>query len=100
VRPVLRTLQGLEFDMLPLIPAVLETEIVEKSGRTSFLPAKIFRKVAGFIVQPVKWKGSADIFSAADANGLIIIPLETTRVRRGEIVEVLVFEECNLQKEG
>jgi molybdopterin molybdotransferase len=100
VRPVLRTLQGVEFDTLPLIPAVLETEIVEKSGRTSFLPAKLFRKVAGFSVQPVKWRGSADIFSAAEANGLIIIPLEATRVRQGEVVEVLVFEEHNSQKEG
>ena len=100
VRPVLRTLQGLEYDTLPLIPAVLEDEIVEKSGRTSFLPAKLFRRGAGFGVQPVKWTGSADIFSAAEANGLMMIPLETTRVSRGEIVEVLLFEECNSQLKG
>jgi molybdopterin molybdotransferase len=100
VRPVLRTLQGLEHDTLPLIPAVLDAEIKEKSGRTSFLPARLFRKKAGFSVRPVKWKGSADIFSAAGANGLIIIPRETTRVSRGEIVEVLVFEECNSQLKG
>jgi molybdopterin molybdotransferase len=100
VSPVLKTLQGLKYDTLPLIPAVLEAEIVEKSGRTSFLPAKLFRKGKGFAVQPVKWKGSADIFSAAEANGLIIIPLETKKVSRGEIVEVLVFEECNSQMEG
>lgn len=100
VRPVLRTLQGLEHDTLPLVPAVLDAEIKEKSGRTSFLPARLFRKKTGFSVRPVKWKGSADIFSAAEANGLVIIPRETTRVSRGEIVEVLVFEECNSQLKG
>ena len=100
VSPVLKTLQGLKYNSLPLIPAVMEDEIIEKSGRTSFLPAKLFRKGAGFCVQPVKWKGSADIFSAAEANGLIIVPLETKKVRRGEIVEVLLFEECYSQMEG
>ena len=100
VRPVLRALQGLKPATLPLAPAILETGVVEKSGRTAFLPAKLVRRQTGFGVSPVEWKGSADVFSSAEANCLIIVPLEITKLTAGQLVNVLAFEDCDSELEG
>jgi hypothetical protein len=48
----------------------------------------------------VKWKGSADIFAAVEANGLVIVPLEVARLQAGEAVEALVFDELDYAMEG
>ena len=100
VRPVLQALLGLQAETLPLVRGELQSEIVEKSGRTAFLPAKVTSRAGKLEVLPVKWKGSADIFAAVEANGLVIVPLEVARLQAGEAVEALVFDELDYAMEG
>ena len=100
VRPVLRALQGLKPATLPLVPAVLETEIAENSGRTAFLPGLLVRRQTGFGVSAIEWQGSADVFSSARANCLIIVPLEVANLTPGQLVNVITFADYDSELEG
>ena len=95
VNPVLKTLQGLGPRPHSIIRGRLKSEIIEKSGRTTFLPATVSDQGDGIKVEPVSWKGSADIFSVIGANGLIVVPLETVRLIPGDQVDVILFEQMD-----
>ena len=95
VNPVLKTLQGLGPGTHPIIRGRLEREVIEKSGRTTFLPAVVADQGDGVKVDPVAWKGSADIFSMVGANGLIVVPLETERLSPGDLVDIILFEQMD-----
>ena len=73
----------------------LEREVIEKSGRTTFLPAVVADRGGGVKVDPVPWKGSADIFSMVGANGLLVVPLETERLSPGDLVDIILFEQMD-----
>jgi len=98
VLPVLQRLQGLKPGGLSLVRGTLEQEVFEKSGRTAFLPARVFGRPGRNVISAIAWKGSADIFSIVAANGLLVVPLETSSLRAGDEVEALLFDE--FQSEG
>lgn len=100
VNPLLRTFQGLPPADLPVVKGRLQSEVVERSGRSAFLPAHVTCGSGTLEISPVSWRGSADVFGAAEANGLLIVPSEAARLERGEIVEVLLFEELRYAKEA
>jgi molybdopterin molybdotransferase len=100
VRPVLQKLQGLEYRRLKIVKGTLEDEVVEKSGRTAFLPAKASGLSGRNKISTLPWKGSADIFSVVHANGLLIVPLETKHLSPGDEVEALLFGGFEFQSEG
>jgi molybdopterin molybdotransferase len=98
VRPVLQRLQGLKPGGLSLVRGTLEQEVFEKSGRTAFLPARVFGRPGRNVISAIAWKGSADIFSIVAANGLLVVPLEASSLKAGDEVEALLFDE--FQSEG
>jgi len=100
VRPVLQRLQGLKCTDMSLVKGNVEKEVVEKSGRTAFLPARIFERYGKNIISTVAWKGSADIFSVVGANGLLIVPLETSHFIPGDEAEALLFDRLQSESEG
>lgn len=93
VRPVLRTLQGLSAADLPVVKGRLQKEVVERSGRSAFLPSRVSNVPGVLTISPVDWKGSADIFGAVEANALLIVPSDSGRLNQGETVEALLFDE-------
>ena len=93
VRPVLRALQGLPAADLPVVRGQLQTDVVERSGRSAFLPAYVSSGSGMLEILPVTWKGSADVFGAVESNALLIVPAQASRLTRGETVEALLFEE-------
>jgi molybdopterin molybdotransferase len=99
VRPVLRALQGLPAADLPVVTGQLQADVVERSGRSAFLPAYVRSGSGALEISPVNWKGSADVFGAVASNGLLIVPAEAARLNRGEIVQALLFEELGYMNE-
>ncbi len=92
VAPVLQSLQGLPGGDLKLVRGELRGKILEKSGRTALLPATVALESGHIRIQPVSWKGSADIFSLVDANGLVVVPSECRELLPGQEVDALLFE--------
>lgn len=90
VRPVLQALGGMSAESLPLVEGVLRSDVIEKSGRSAFLPARVTSDAGGLHVAPVSWRGSADVFSSAAANALLVVPLDTARLNCGERVQALL----------
>jgi molybdopterin molybdotransferase len=99
VRPVLRVLQGLPAADLPVVKGTLQADVVERSGRSAFLPAHVSSGSGTLEISPVNWKGSADVFGAVESNGLLIVPSETAHLNQGETVDALLFEELGYVKE-
>jgi len=93
VRPVLRALQGLPAADLPVVRGLLQADVVERSGRSSFLPARVSSGSGMLEISPVNWRGSADVFGAVESNGLLIVPAQATHLTKGETVEALLFED-------
>jgi molybdopterin molybdotransferase len=100
VKPVLRALQGLSAADLSVVKGRLQADVVERSGRSAFLPAHVSSGSGMLEISPVHWKGSADVFGAVDSNGLLIVPSEASRLNRGETVEALLFEELGYANEA
>ena len=92
VAPVLKALQGLPAGSLTVVRGRLQEKILEKSGRTALLPAAVTLEAGHIEIRPVTWKGSADIFSLADANGLVVVPLECRELLPGQEADALLFE--------
>jgi molybdopterin molybdotransferase len=99
VRPVLSMLQGLPAADLPVVKGSLQSDVVERSGRSAFLPAHVSSGSGGLEISPVNWKGSADVFGAVESNGLLIVPSDVACLKRGESVEALLFEELGYADE-
>ncbi len=100
VKPVVHMLQGLPADALPAVRGFLQKDVTEKSGRTAFLPARVSSSSRMIEVSAVQWKGSADIFSAVEANGFLVVPMEATRLSSGSSVEALLFDDLIFLLEG
>ncbi|MEW5979455.1 MAG: gephyrin-like molybdotransferase Glp [Acidobacteriota bacterium] len=98
-RSVLKAAQGLRNEVLPLVPARLEAEVHEKSGRTAFLPAQAVASSSSIHIRPVEWRGSADIFGLSGANALLLVPEEVSWLPAGASVQALLFDEL-LFEEG
>ena len=92
VAPVLQALQGLPAGSLKVVRGRLQEKILEKSGRTALLPATVSLESGNIRIRPVSWKGSADLFSLADANGLVVVPLECREMSAGQEADALLFE--------
>ena len=99
VRPVLRALQGLPAADLPVVRGLLQADVVERSGRSAFLPARVNAGSGALEILPISWKGSADVFGAVESNGLLIVPAQAARLNRGDTVEALLFEEVGYTNE-
>ena len=99
VRPVLKVLQGLPAVGLPVVRGLLQADVVERSGRSAFLPARVSSGSGMLEISPANWKGSADVFGAVESNGLLIVPAQAARLTKGETVEALLFEDLAYSNE-
>jgi molybdopterin molybdotransferase len=89
VLPALRTLQGRHRVSLPLHTARCSKGFGSAYGKRQFVRAAYD---AGRVV-PVGGHGSHLLGDLAAANALIVVPEETTEVRAGDTVQVLLLDE-------
>ena len=85
VRPALSALAGRGFVGLRARSAELAREIRHSGGRETFLPVR----QVGALVEPVPWRGSADLAAWAAANALLRLPVTPIDLPAGQSVEIL-----------
>jgi molybdopterin molybdotransferase len=89
VRPVLAALCGYQSSLR--FPQVrLKTELRTRTGLTRFLPALLGGELSETTVEPVSWKGSGDVVSAAAANCYIVVPPDRDCLEVGEMVSIMI----------
>jgi molybdopterin molybdotransferase len=102
VRPALARLAGHRCTEFPRLHARLDAELHVRPGRPHFVLARVRCEAEGFVVKPLANQCSALVRTAADANAIITV-LKTkgesaARLRRGDLIEVEVFDWLSIFK--
>ncbi|MDA1050868.1 MAG: molybdopterin molybdotransferase MoeA [Planctomycetota bacterium] len=88
VRPALASLAGQNFDSIERRTARLATNHSRHSDRPTYFPARLFQRDGQLQVEPLAWKGSADLRTLADANCLALFPPSDSEFVVGDEIEV------------
>lgn len=97
VRPVLRRLQGHRRLFRPVVEATLAEEAGEvktRPGRMDFVRCRVETAAPpeGFRVVSVKRQGSGLLKTLVEANGLMVLPEESSGARPGDRVRVQLYD--------
>jgi len=93
VRPALDKLAGTAPRLPWMLPARVTRTLKKRPGRVEFQRGRLAREADGTLtVTPTGEQGSGILSSMSQANCLIVLPLETTRVEAGEQVDVQPFQ--------
>ena len=93
IRPAIRKMLGHRNLFRRIVWASLGEDIEKKKGIRQFIQARICRDGENYTVVTTGKQGSGILKSMVRANGLIILPEETTAVRRGAMVKVQLLDE-------
>jgi molybdopterin molybdotransferase len=88
VRPALLTLMGARRTEKPIVSAFLEEDVKKKPGKVHLLRGYFTLKDNEFHVSTTGNQKSSVLRSMSDANCLIVIPEDVTKVRAGEKVAI------------
>ena len=92
VRPSLRKVLGCSDLSHKTVQAKLTRTIHKKPGRLHFLSSIVTWADGEYTVTPAGEQGSGILKSAANANGLLIFPLEAEEIKQGQEVAVQLLE--------
>ena len=92
VRPSLRKVLGCSDLSHKTVQAKLTRTIYKKPGRLHFLSSIVSWANGEYTVTPAGEQGSGILKSAANANGLLIFPLEAEEIKQGQEVAVQLLE--------
>jgi molybdopterin molybdotransferase len=88
VVPAIDMLSGASPRPLAFLGAALGEPLHEKLGMTHFLPASVSWRDGTATVRAIKWKGSGDTVSMAQANCFLVVGAEVENLAAGADVEV------------
>jgi molybdopterin molybdotransferase len=91
VRPALGRLCGRKHPELHRIQGELLADMKQTPGRAAYLPAWVVWAPGGWQIQPLPWKGSADIIGFSRANATVIFPGDRAVMSRGEKAEAMLL---------
>lgn len=91
VRPALGSLAGQDFSSIERRTAHLATRHSRYSDRPTYFPARLFECAGQLQVEPLAWKGSADLRTLADANCLALFPPSDSAFAEGDAIEVFLL---------
>ncbi len=92
VRPAILKMMGRKKIRKPTITAILEDGIEKSADRVHLIRAKINKRDGKYYVSQTGPQGSGILRSLVLADGLIILPKETTHVKAGEEVSVMMLD--------
>ena len=75
-----------------ILHAELEKEIKIKKRRREYRPAFLRYVNRRWMVSPIGWHGSGDLFSTTKANCFLIIKEYTDILNIGDLVEVMLID--------
>ncbi len=88
VRPLLGRLRGAAEEAV-LVRAASTRALAGNGDREFYQPGVWGDTAGGAVVRPLEWKGSADIFTLARANALIVHPARAPARGAGTVVDIL-----------
>jgi molybdopterin molybdotransferase len=88
VVPAMDVLSGAAPRPLPFLRAALGEPLHEKRGMTHFLPAAVSWRDGAPTVRAIKWKGSGDTVSMAQANCFLVVGAEVEDLAAGADIDV------------
>jgi molybdopterin biosynthesis enzyme len=90
VRPALAALAGGGFESAKPIRGQLTAGVKHRGDRPTYHPCRLERGLqGGDAVEPLVWRGSADLAALTDANGLMILPAGDYELAVGTPVDAL-----------
>ncbi len=92
VRPSLRKALGCSDLSRKTVQAKLTRTIRKKPGRLHFLSCVVSWDDGGYTVTPAGEQGSGILKSAADANGLLVFPLDAEEIKQGQSATVQLLD--------
>ncbi len=91
-RPAIRRLLGIE----PAEPRPLKARLTKAhlahEERPTYHPAHLDWDDSGPVVCPVRWQGSADLWSTVEANAMALFPAGGKTHQPGEVIDVILWE--------
>ncbi len=93
VRPAIKKMMGFKTYHNRIFLAELERDISMKKKRREFRPALLRYVENKWVVVPVDWHGSGDLFSTTKANCLLIIREDVEKHGTGDMVEVMLMDD-------
>jgi molybdopterin molybdotransferase len=89
VRPAIAILGGTAFEPPVLLRARLAKPCRQRTGLTTFMPARVGVQNGDPVVELVGWQGSGDLVGTAAANCFLVIHPEQTELAAGDWVDVM-----------
>jgi molybdopterin molybdotransferase len=91
VRPALLKLQGASVLSRPRVSVELAASVRNRSGRKSYLPARVRFEEGRLVARPLRSAGSGDLVAHARANALVVVDAEREEAAPGETAEALLL---------
>jgi molybdopterin molybdotransferase len=92
VRPAIRRLAGKADASNPTFQANLTSPFRHRGDRPTYYPVRRISSADGSQVEPLQWKGSADLRTLAEADGLAIVPAGDHDYQEGETLNVMQLQ--------
>jgi molybdopterin molybdotransferase len=86
VRPSLLKMQSARALARPRLEAVLQSPLVNRSGRTNYLPVRVVSVSGALHADPVRTQGSGDVAAHSLANALAVLEPDRTAAAAGDRV--------------
>ncbi|HZW85885.1 MAG TPA: molybdopterin molybdotransferase MoeA [Gallionella sp.] len=99
VLPALRSMTGHARLYRRTIEARLTQTLKAKPGRTEFVRVMLSRDVNGYVATPTGTQSSGVLLSMARADGLMVVPADSTGIAAGEQVVVQLLDGTAFQDE-
>ena len=89
VRSALRAFSGIPNALPDTTDAVLADSVAVRGDRITYFPARLGLVDGKLTATTVRWGGSADLRSTAEATGMVVLPPKEEAYEAGEVVEAV-----------
>ncbi len=100
VRPALLRMQGVSRCFRPVVRAELSHDLEKRAGRLHLVRVQLDRGASGILATATGNQSSGVLRSMTLAQGLLLVPAEVTRIRKGEQALVWVIDPDFLAETG